>query len=416
MLPTKPTVNLGAVSIWTGKALSLLPVGIGEAPIAGALPSSLDNILHTAPVPERNHLTPSNALGILTRCLRGGGEMPPLLFPATAEAFATGGVKAVETAAKVEGPPKTPGKKPYDRAKAEASAALRLTAAEQLLRAYLDPDIHASAANWAKANADLSPRPDLFYFNKQSRHQHVCGGVSSTRTAHDSVEAADMIVGLSTCTPPATEDVPVADFSAYSLQELAEAAQAAVARVGRRYTLRRPTNYETLRLQGFPADHCNVPMPKRNPRKMPLQQVRELLDLNAAEGRHYTADEIQSFPAVTSQYLCAGNSVAVPCMAFVLERAVDAATAAYPPIDSANDNIPDDGWAARIAAHRRAGHDTLAALANCLEEDGARRVATTKYEAPPAAANENTAEIAIIMAGLGCGEEDAKALLALLVA
>jgi len=415
MLPTKPTVNLETVSIWTGKALSRLPIHIGEDPATGPLPSSLDDILHTAPVPVRHHLTPANALGILTRCLRGCGEMPQLLFPATAEAFATGAVMAVEKAAKVEGPPKKPGKKPYNRAKAEAAAALRLTAAEQLLRAYLDPAVHAAAAAWAEDNADLSSRPGLFYFNKQSRHQHIGGGVSSTRTAHDSVEAADLIVVLGTDTPSATEDAPATDYGTCSLQELAEAAQATVARVGRRYALRRPTNYETLRLQGFPADHCNVPMPMRKSRKMPLQQVRELLDLNAAEGRTYTADELQSFPAVTSQYLCAGNSVAVPCMAFVLERAVDAATAPYPLIDCANDNIPEDGWPARIAAHRRAGHDTLAALAKCLEEDSMNGVLVTDGTAP-AAANDNAAEIAIIMTGLGCGEDDANALLALLVA
>ena len=413
-LPSRPTIDDGNVKVWTGKAISLLYANAGESPATGPVSIRIEDILHTAPVPAQFDVSSKSALDIAVRCSLDGAPLPAPLHAALAETFAADAVEAVRVAAVVAGPPKKPGKKPYDRAAKEAAAGRRLIHAEALLRAHFDSDLHSTATAWSMSGEN-GRRSDTAHFDRQSFYKYGSSGVASTCTAHDAREPADLVVKLVRPYLGEPVDGLMAAETAMTLAELAAVAQDAVARNGRRYLLRHLTNYEVLRAQGFPADHCNVldRRPRKGP-KMTEERARELAAFHTAEGRHYTEEELRSFVPVKKQYECAGNSVAVPCMAFALGRAVEVAS--IPLIDRPNVDIPDDGWAVRIAAHRRAGHDTLEALAKCLEEDGGRRVTMTGGIAPPPAANDNTVELGIIIAGLGCGEEDARAILALLTA
>ncbi len=403
-LPSKPTIDDGIVKVWTGKAISTLQVHAGEFPAAGPVAAGIETILHREPVPNRFHLTATTALGVVARCSLDDTPLPALLHAALAETFAADAVEAVRRAAAVMPSPKKPGKTPYDRAKREADASRRLMHAEALLRAYLDPVLHDAAAAWVAAAAPPAIH-GAFHFDRQSLHRYGSGGVASTCTAHDGREPADLVVVL---VPGGVRSDDAAAKPDMTLAELAETAQAAVARNGRRYLLRNLTNYEVLQAQGFPADHCNVPFRKKGKAGgMTPEQLDDLVAFNAGEGRPYTGEELRSFVPVRKQYECAGNSVAVTCMAFAVGRAVEAAAAGL--VAVANDDRPAPDWVARIAALRRAGHDTLAALARCLEEDRTAGVQTV-------AANDNSVDVGIIVAGLGCCGDDAREVLALLAA
>ncbi|CAA7619028.1 hypothetical protein [Magnetospirillum sp. SS-4] len=187
------------------------------------------------------------------------------------------------------------------------------------------------------------------------------------------------------------------DVSGMDVDQLAAAAQAHVARVGRRYLLRRLTPMECMRLQAFEPDHCMVPYQGKRPRKLSDAKAAELIAFHAAEGRHYTKEQLESFVSDSDQYACAGNSIAVVCLDFLMGNVAKVAAPLL--AKPANDNAAD--WPARIEAAKRGGLDTVDAIATCLAEDRAR--------------HEGRGDEEIVMAGLGCSRDEARSVAELLL-
>lgn len=100
---------------------------------------------------------------------------------------------------------------------------------------------------------------------------------------------------------------PEVDLEALSDRELATLAQATVAKLGRRYIVRRLTPWECLALQGFPADHCTVNFGKGGK----VRDIEAAVAFHAAEGTGIDARNIRTTLADSHIYRAAGNSMSV---------------------------------------------------------------------------------------------------------
>lgn len=239
--------------------------------------------------------------------------------------------------------------------------------------------------------------PALYAQNTRDELRAVGGdGSRASSLCGPSGKQFDMVVDTSSSNVDHAEAFPL-DVSGMDVEELATAAQAQVARVGRRYLLRRLTPMECMRLQAFAPDHCMVPYKGKRSRKLNDAEAAELITFHAAEGRHYTKEQLESFVSDSDQYACAGNSIAVVCLDFLMGNVAKVAAPLL--AKPANDNAPD--WPARIEAAKRRGMDTVDAIAACLAEDRAR--------------HEGCGDEEIVMAGLGCSPGEARSVVELLL-
>lgn len=250
------------------------------------------------------------------------------------------------------------------------------------------------------------PAVRLHYFDRQQLDRYGTNGIASTLAARDRHGPLDIVVSEDPTTHSSQQQsVPLPDDpAALPVERLAEMAQKTVRQIGRKFVVRRLTPMECMNLQGFPADYCMVPFPSKRPRKLSEADAAEDIALHTAEGRNYTKEQLESFPSDAQQYACAGNSIAVVCLDFLMGNV--ARQAAYLLGTPANDAAPT--WPQRIEAAVQAGMDTVAAITRCLDED--RNAAVT-------AANDDGCvpdDLGIVRSGLGCTAERAQDLLDLL--
>ncbi|KJS37545.1 MAG: hypothetical protein VR70_12265 [Rhodospirillaceae bacterium BRH_c57] len=64
--------------------------------------------------------------------------------------------------------------------------------------------------------------------------------------------------------------------------------------MGRQHVVRRLTPYECLSLQGFAPDYCMVPVSRCRTGMLTSEEAADLIPFHAAEGRHYTKEELES--------------------------------------------------------------------------------------------------------------------------
>ncbi|MCA1972336.1 MAG: hypothetical protein LDL44_05815 [Caenispirillum sp.] len=150
------------------------------------------------------------------------------------------------------------------------------------------------------------------YFDRQQLDRYGTNGIASTLAARDRHGPLDIVVSEDP-TPHSSQHQPGAvpnDPAALPIECLAEMTQKTVRQIGRKYVVRRLTPMECMNLLGFPADHCMVPYQSKRRRKLSEADAAEDIALYTAEGRHYTKEELESFPSDAQQYACAGNSIA----------------------------------------------------------------------------------------------------------
>lgn len=246
------------------------------------------------------------------------------------------------------------------------------------------------------------------YFDRQQLDRYGTNGIASTLAARDRHGPLDIVVSEDPTTHSSQQQsVPLPDDpAALPVERLAEMSQKTVRQIGRKYVVRRLTPMECMNLQGFPADYCMVPYQSKRRRKLSEAEAAEDIALHTAEGRNYTKEQLESFPSDAQQYACAGNSIAVVCLDFLMSNV--ARHAAHLLGTPANDAAPT--WPQRIEAAVQAGMDTVAAITRCLDED--RNAAVT-------AANDDGCvpdDLGIVRSGLGCTAERAQDLLDLLAA
>lgn len=242
------------------------------------------------------------------------------------------------------------------------------------------------------------------YFDRQQLDRYGTNGIASTLAARDRHGPLDIVVSEAPTPQPSPHQPLPDDPAALPVERLAEMAQKTVRQIGRKFVVRRLTPMECMNLQGFPPDYCMVPFPSKRPRKLSEADAAESIALHAAEDRNYTKEQLESFPSDAQQYACAGNSIAVVCLDFLMGNV--ARHAAHLLSTPANDAAPT--WPQRIEAAVQAGMDTVAAITRCLNED--RNAAAT-------AANDDGClpdDLGIVRSGLGCTAERAQDLLDLL--
>ncbi|KJS37542.1 MAG: hypothetical protein VR70_12250 [Rhodospirillaceae bacterium BRH_c57] len=281
-------------------------------------------------------------------------------------------------------------------------------AAEQEEAAAMAPP-GRSTTTGTKGSQSLPPKKNAVrhhYFDRQQLDRYGTNGIASTLAARDRHGPLDIVVSEDpTLQSSQHQPEPLPDDpAALPVERLAELAQKTVRQIGRKYVVRRLTPMECMNLQGFPPDHCMVPITTKRRRKLSKAEAAELIALHAAEGRHYTTEQLESFPSDAEQYACAGNSIAVVCLDFLMGNV--ARHAAHLFSTPANDAAPS--WPQRIEDGMQAGMDTVAAITRCLDED--RNAAVT-------ASNDDGCvpdDLGIVRSGLGCTAERAQELLDLL--
>lgn len=93
--------------------------------------------------------------------------------------------------------------------------------------------------------------------------------------------------------------------------------------------VRRLTPVECARLQGFPDDHCHIPTERKRKleadelrylRNLSQEEIAEHLGVDAATLEPLRDDDLAKLAADGPQYKAYGNSMAVPVMAWILDR------------------------------------------------------------------------------------------------
>jgi len=311
-------VSAGGVDVWTVDRKGRLPGDnaphAGEAPLAAPPACDIRDILHKTQVPERYWQPAQGALGIRNRAAVGGKPVGLALARALDESMAVDAIKLLAKERKDRDRALAKAKKPIREI--EEKAACRLLRLRDSLLAYLDP------ANRDAAFADAKGERDIVY-TRQSHSSHCRATVSSTLMARNGRPPLDLVVSVRDTGDGASAASVPAGIAEMPIDSLAALAEAEVRRTGRHFVARRYTPVECLRLMGFDDDHCMVPS-GNPPKKLSEKDARQLIALHAAEGRHYTREQLASFSSDADQYMAAGNSIAIPCALRILSAAAAA--------------------------------------------------------------------------------------------